>query len=228
MDIWETNKLLLFIVFVVPGFVSLKAYGLLFSRAEKDSSQQLIDAVAYSSINYALLAWPVFSIENSGLRDSSPGLYAAFYFFVLLVAPIAWPCALWKLRKTQFFQKTLPHPVGKPWDYVFSKRERHWVIVTLGDGKQAAGRFDSNSFASSSPEREQIYLEEAWVLNEDGGFERPRTDSAGIMILASNIASVEFFHMTEGAANVEQETDKRGLPATAEGLSAGATDGAHG
>lgn len=55
MDIWTVDKLVLFIAFIVPGFVSLKAYELLAPRVTKESTQQLIDAVAYSSINYAIL-----------------------------------------------------------------------------------------------------------------------------------------------------------------------------
>ena len=46
MDIWEANKLVLFIAFVVPGFVSLKTYELVFPGVPKDSAQQLIDTVA--------------------------------------------------------------------------------------------------------------------------------------------------------------------------------------
>ena len=50
MDIWDINKLLLFIALVIPGFVSLKTYELLFPAALKESDKLLIDAVAYSSI----------------------------------------------------------------------------------------------------------------------------------------------------------------------------------
>ena len=70
MDIWDVNKLILFIAFAVPGFISIKVYELLSPRMAKDSSQQLIDAVAYSSINYALLIWPVYAFisrMHSGL-----------------------------------------------------------------------------------------------------------------------------------------------------------------
>ena len=70
MDIWDANKLLLFIAFVIPGFVSLKTYELLFPGAPKESDKLLIDAVAYSSINYALLLWPIYSIETHQVRQS--------------------------------------------------------------------------------------------------------------------------------------------------------------
>lgn len=201
MNIWEVDKLFLFIAFVVPGFISLKTYALLQPTQVKDTSQQLIDAVAYSSINYALLMGPIYLVEHLNLRSSYPTLYVLFYFVVLLVAPIAWAWAFLWLRKTQFLQRSIAHPTGKPWDFVFGQRIRYWVIATLSDGRQVAGRFDSKSFASSSPAAEQIYLEEAWVLSEGGGFERVRSDTAGIIILAKEIATLELFHINDAQEN---------------------------
>lgn len=206
MDIWDANKLLLFIAFVIPGFVSLKTYELFFPAAPKESDKLLIDAVAYSSINYALLLWPIYEIETHKVRDSSPTAYILFYVFVLFIAPVSWACLMKRLRSTQFFQKSMPHPTAKPWDYVFAQRKPYWVIVTLKDGKQFAGRYDSTSFASSSPAPEQLYLEEAWVLNADGGFERSRTETAGIIILSSEILTVELFNLTMGDSNDRKET----------------------
>jgi hypothetical protein len=201
MDIWDANKLGLFIAFVVPGFVSLKTYELISPRAAKDASQQLIDAVAYSCINYALLLWPILVIQSSDVRTSYPTLYAAFYAFVLLIAPVSWACLTKWARTTQFVQRSLPHPTGKPWDYVFGQRKRFWVVVTLKDGKRLGGRYDSKSFASSSPATEQIFLEQCWNLNDDGGFERQREGGAGILILATDLLSLEFFNIVEGEKN---------------------------
>ena len=96
----------------------------------------------------------------------------------------------------------MPHPTKRPWDYVFAQRKPYWAIVTLKDGTKIAGRYDSCSFASSAPAGEQIYLEENWVINADGGFERPREDTAGILVLSSEIVSVEFFKLNQGENNV--------------------------
>jgi len=75
MDIWETNKLLLFVGFVIPGFISLKTYELLLPSTPKESAKQLIDAVAYSCINYALLLWPIFMVETGEIRSTCPSGY---------------------------------------------------------------------------------------------------------------------------------------------------------
>ncbi|MGA9917608.1 MAG: DUF6338 family protein, partial [Paraburkholderia sp.] len=171
----------------------------------KDSASQVMEAVAYSCINYALLMGPIYWVDSITLWNSHPGLYAAFCAIVLLIAPIGWALLYKTLRETDFVRRALPHPTAKPWDYVFGKGDTYWVIVTLKNGCKIAGRYDTESFASSAPAREQLYLEETWVLNDDGGFERPRVDTAGIMIWSEEMVDIEFFKMTYGARNVGSE-----------------------
>lgn len=193
MSIWELDKLYLFIAFVIPGFIGLKAYEIIVPGNAKDSSKQLIDAIAFSCLNYALLLWPILWVENSNLKKEHINIYALFYLFVLFMAPILWGLLWKKIRTTEMFQKNAPHPTLKPWDYVFGKRQAYWVIVNLKNGTKIAGKYDSNSFVSSAPAEEQLYLEEHWVLNEDGGFERPRETTEGVIILSDEILYVELF-----------------------------------
>jgi len=191
MDIWEIDKLMLFIAFVIPGFIAIKCYQLIFPGTEQPTSEKLVDAIAYSSINYALLILPIIAVENSQLNSVCPFLYYLFYIFVLFLAPIIW-VLVWKyLRTRDFFQKNAPHPTAKPWDYVFSQRKPYWVKITLKDGTVIAGRYAENSFASSAPAEEQIYLEEAWIVNEKGGFERQKNNTAGVIVLHAEISHVE-------------------------------------
>jgi len=193
MNIWELDKLILFIAFVIPGFISIKIYDLLVPTTKVDSSKMIIDAVAYSSVNYALLTIPILSVETSDLRTMHPTCYALFYFIVLFIAPTIW-AILWKwLRTREFFQKNAPHPTLKSWDFVFSQRKPNWIKITLKDGSQVAGKYASRSFASSYPAEEQIYLEETWILNERGGFDRPKKRTDGVIVMSGEIRCVELF-----------------------------------
>ncbi|MDW7774671.1 MAG: DUF6338 family protein [Desulfobulbaceae bacterium] len=197
MNIWEESKLILFIAFVVPGFIAIKAYELLSPSRYIDSSKQIIDAISYSCLNYVILLWPIYMVETSNLRANHPNLYVLFYIFVMFTFPLIL-VFIWKqLRQNDFIQKYVPHPTQKPWDFVFSQRLTYWVIVTLKNGDKIAGMYGPNSFASSAPSEEQIYLEEYWLLNEEGGFERPVEQTAGIIILTSEIMSVELMHSGE-------------------------------
>lgn len=218
MDIWALDKLTLFIVFVIPGFITLKTYGLLAATGHRESSQQLIDAVAYSCINYAILAFPILALESSNAKETAPYWYIGAWAVFLLVVPVALACAFWKLRATDFFQKTLPHPVGKPWDYFFAQRRQLWVVVTFKDGRKVGGLFGSKSFASSHPYPPELYLEDAWLVNEDDGLERIRTATAGILITGSEISTIEFFNPewsdgNERAQNAGQAVGSKGISA---------------
>lgn len=197
MNIWDESKLIIFIAFVVPGFIAIKTYELLAPSRYAESSKQLIDAVSYSCLNYAILLWPIYLVENSSMTEIHPNLYMLFWSFVLFVAPVCWVFA-WKfLRQRSFVQNLIPHPIQKPWDFVFGQRRCYWIIVSLKDGQKVAGKFGPNSFASSAPSEEQLYLEEEWILNEEGGFERQAEQSAGVIILSSEIRSVEFYNSGE-------------------------------
>lgn len=192
MDIWEVDKLVLFIAFVIPGFISIKAYQLLCPGSERSTSDQLIDAIAYSSINYALLFFPIIAVESGSLKSVHSSLYYTFYVLVLFIAPIIWVLVWRHLRTREFFLRNAPHPTGKPWDFLFSQRKPYWVEVFLKNGTVIAGLYGKNSSASSAPAPEQIYLEETWFLDVDGEFERAIVDTAGVMILTSEISHIEF------------------------------------
>lgn len=191
MDIWTIDKFLLFFAFVIPGFISIKCYELLFPGPERSSSEQVIDAIAYSSMNYAILAYPIIAVEQSGVLNGHPWRSFFFFVFVFFVFPVLL-VFFWRLLLTgKFLQRIAPHPTGKPWDYVFSQRKPYWVKVTLKNGVVIAGKYSENSFASSAPSEEQIYLEECWVVNERGGFERKKNSTAGVIILADDISYLE-------------------------------------
>ena len=205
MNIWESDKLIIFIAFVIPGFISLKTYEVIFPGVYKDSSKQIIDAIAYSCINYALLFWFIFSVEQNNVKNNHPILYILFYLFVLFVAPILWVLAWKHIRILNIFQKIAPHPTLKPWDFVFSKREPYWIKITLKNGQVIAGKYASKSFASSAPADEQIYLEEVWLLNEKKGFQRPKKRTCGVIVLPQEIAYLELFQYKEGKNEQRKE-----------------------
>lgn len=194
LNIWTPEAIQLFIIFVVPGFISIKAYELLFPSQQPDSSKQLIDAVSFSSLNFAFLYIPIRLIENSAIKTTCPFSYYIFYIFILFLAPLLWVFIWQKIRLSKWFQSNAPHPTQKPWDFVFAQRKPYYVIVTLKNDKKIGGLFASKSFASSTPAPEQIYLEKAWELNENDRFKKEYDETAGVIILSSEIVTVEFFN----------------------------------
>ena len=92
---------------------------------------------------------------------------------IMVGVSACWPFLFLRLSTWRPIAKHLLHPIRKPWDYVFGKREPFWIIVHLQNGQKIGGRFGIGSFASSDPAHEQIYLEEVWVLDERGRFVSP-------------------------------------------------------
>ena len=88
-----------------------------------------------------------------------------------------------------------PHPIAKPWDYIFKQQDPFWVIIELKDGTKVGGLYSENSFSSNAPAEEQIYLEETWKLNENGGFDKKKQSTKGIIVSASEMKHIEFFEL---------------------------------
>ena len=191
MDILEVDKLVLFIAFVIPGFISIKAYQLFSPMVEHPASEQLIDAIAYSCINYALFILPIWLVETSNLKEMHFILYYLFYLIVLLIAPIGL-AVIWRfLRTKNLFLSNILHPDKRSWDFLFSQRKFYWAKVVLKNGNIIGGLYAELSNASSFPEAEQIYLQETWVIGEDGEFWRKKERTAGVIILSDEISHIE-------------------------------------
>ncbi|WP_447716856.1 DUF6338 family protein [Pluralibacter gergoviae] len=197
MEILEKGKLLLFVLFIMPGFISMKIYSLFYPSSDRDTSKIIIDIISYSCINYALLFIPIYLVENSGVYPAHYICYYLFYFLVLIVLPVALPLLLLWLRHRDFVRQYLPHPTNKAWDYFFSTNQRCWVIVTLKGGKKYGGLYSYNSFASGGPGPEQLYLEQHWALDENSDLDHELRDTLGIVILTNEIESVEFIKVNE-------------------------------
>jgi len=178
-----------FLIFFVPGFVSLKIYDSLVASDRRDFSRSMLDAIAYSALNYgavgpgALWLWQNSTLVGQWLT----GVIA------LVVFPVLWPFLWIKLLSTGAFAKHFIHPTQRPWDFVFGQRKPYWMIVHLRDQRRVGGLFDSASFASSHPAEPQIYIEKVWELDEKGIFVRPVERSEGLIILGQEIAAVELF-----------------------------------
>jgi len=187
MDIWNVDKLTLFLIFFLPGFISMKVYDLMVPGEPRDVSKSLFEAISYSSLNFAALFWLIALIQTGDFYRGHFVLYWLSVASIMVVAPACWPVVFLRLSTWRPIAKHFVHPIRKPWDYVFGKRDPFWLIVHLQNGQKIGGRFDIESFASSEPADEQIYLEEVWVLDEQGRFVSRVERSRGIIIMKDEI-----------------------------------------
>lgn len=183
--------LALFLIFFVPGFISLKVYDLLIPSEARDFTKSVFDAIAYSTLNFAALL-PLIMAVGSGhlsLWLSYPAM-----FIVLIVMPALWPVLFLRIRKHPRIAQRITSPNPRVWDDIFAKRVPYWVIVHLKDQRRIGGLYGGKSFASHSPAPPEIYLEQLWYVDEDGGFTGKVVKStAGVLIMGGDIVALEFF-----------------------------------
>lgn len=194
MDFFDESKLLLFVVFMMPGFICMKVYSLLYPMQIRDFNQNILDSITYSCVIYGFNSVFILLVEYLKQSYSFPILYSIFYFYIIFISPVALAYIWVRFRESEWLRElNIAHPDNSPWDFVFKTRTACWVIITLNDSTKIYGKYGSGSFVSSYPHEPQIYLNECWHPNEKGGFKEKHKASAGIIILSKDIRSVELF-----------------------------------
>lgn len=105
MNIWDTDKLVLFIAFVIPGFVSIKTYDLFVPSERREVGKSLVDAVAYSCVNYSLLLWLILLDHKYQWGNNYPvwHIFLVFLIIVCVSHPLGFGIRL--VAEAEIFQK---------------------------------------------------------------------------------------------------------------------------
>lgn len=193
MNIREIDKALLFIVLVLPGFVSIKVYDLIVAGDKRDFSKSIVESIAYSVLNFAALSWLIILISKNSFSQDHEFLFWLSVICIFIVFPAIWPCLFLRISKFNIFKKHFLIPINQPWDKVFSNRISYWVIVYLKNGKTIRGKYATKSAASAYPKERQIYLEEVWTPGKTGGFGKKVNRTQGVIIFESEISHLEFY-----------------------------------
>lgn len=185
------ETLALFLILFIPGFISLKVYDLLIPGERRDFTKSLFDAMAYTALNFAALIWLIAVVRSGRL---SPWQWYAAMYVLLIVMPGLWPVLFLQLRKHPMIAQRITSPNPQVWDDIFAKRTPYWVIVHLRDQRRIGGLYGGKSFTSHSPAPPEIYLEQVWHVDGNGGFTGAVVNStAGILIMGTDILALEFF-----------------------------------
>ena len=200
MSIPSTSEALLFVLFLfVPGAICMMVYRLLVPGDRFDFSkkwqQALVCSLFFDSLVILLLS----------RYDEQYRLIIIFIGLFVLPVPVA---IIWGwMRKWLFQEYGCLDPYASSWDYVFSRGRNYWVIATLKNGNKVAGVFTRESYASPYPFRSDLYLQQQWSVNEDGGFDNVVENTSGVWVSANEISVLEFFSME--AANDDTSSCKK-------------------
>lgn len=199
------SQVFVIILFIIPGFVFTRVLGLFIPLRIKQTTQLILDSLAMSCVNYALLSPLVWVITNENFSSKYPVWFLVLWFSILFLSPLffAWIAIRFiDSPKLRGFRQTLSltHPIPKAWDYFFREGKQCWVLATLRDGRMIAGLYGAKSFASSFPAEEDLYLEKLCKLSPEGKMEGLTPASEGFILRMENIEVLEFYSL-EGENN---------------------------
>src|SRR3989339_1623467 len=99
MVVWEINKLILFLIFIIPGFISIKVYDLIIAGERRDFSKSIYEMIGFSALNFAALSWLIILIHSGDFYSTHKYLYVFSIFIILFIFPIFWPILFSGLAK---------------------------------------------------------------------------------------------------------------------------------
>jgi hypothetical protein len=196
------SAVVVIILFIIPGFITDRIIGLTIPKAKRESTEIILTAITFSCINYAIFSWLILLMIFKGF----PSRYQTWFIFswlgILLLGPIFEGLTFNWLVNAELYRKLFNllrlkniRLIPKSWDYKFGKEEPCWILMTLKDGTKIGGFFGSDSFASSFPAEEDLYIEELWEIDEEGKFQQPVQGSGGCLVKRNEINFIEFFKL---------------------------------
>jgi Family of unknown function (DUF6338) len=199
------GAVLVVVAFIIPGFIGNRILSYAHSRPEPSDGRIILEALTFSCFNYAILSW-LLVLAWSGHWYEDLELLAACAFGVLFVSPVLLALALAWLIDTKWGRRLrlsfgMAHPVPKAWDSFFRKGVPCWIVATMKDGRVIAGFYGSNSFASSFPAAEDLYLEKLCDLSPQGKIKGLAEFSNGGIIQMENVSMLELFEVAKGTKN---------------------------
>lgn len=193
-DFDNYGALALFVVFALPGFISLQVWSLLVPAADRDLKDIIPDAMAFGVLNAVVGAPAVLVFATTPVQTYALAVVA------LVVLPVFWPFAVKEALRRLERAGLILSRARSGWDAAFLRREPFFVIVHLKDGRRLGGYYGYESYAGLHPCSGHIYLETLWSLDEQGRFLAPIPDSRGVVLRPGD------YHFVELLASPE-ETD---------------------
>lgn len=195
-----TTQLLILLLFVVPGFVYQVVRIYLRGKfpADVDFSTRIVTAIVTSAVFgliYLAIAgdWLVEAANGQGWLIEHERRGALIALAAMFVIPAA--AAFVDLSKTRIWKKVsdrAPYD-GTPtaWDKAFQERRECYVRILTANQKWVAGYYGSKSYASSFPEKHEIYLEWACEVDESGLLGQIIPDSHGLVVQCEDATLIE-------------------------------------
>lgn len=187
--------LLIVLVAVLPGSIFTWAYERQNSAYGVAFADRVLRFIAVSVIFHLLLAWPeygIFRVTIEGRRQLATGQFALLWAGACLLAALpavagtvlgglyatrtartGWTWVRRHLSaagETRLLATLLGRtPAPRAWDDLFSERPTVYLRIQVAGGEWLAGRFAEESYAGGFPNATDLYLEQAWEIDQSTG-----------------------------------------------------------
>lgn len=190
------EQISLFLVFVLPGLISLKVFSLIVPTKTRGVSEFLFDGLFYTSLNLIFLI-PIYFYLLRFEESLDYWVFVIFYFSMLLLS-IGFPFFVYWLYSKESFTKRFLLPFPTSWDYFFIKRESCFIIFHLKDGEKIGGYYGEKSYSCSYPDEGSIYIEAVFKVNKDGTLGDKIEGTKGLLITKDQYDFIEMFEIPIG------------------------------
>jgi hypothetical protein len=200
---------LLFIVFLVPGFVFRTVEGqLVYLDKRLDWGRFALGLLTRSTLVYLPAIPFIYSGWQQNSVESDPWRTTLGMVAVLLILPALLGLLSGFVRQKRFPQHLLrriglgtfeQHHIPTAWDHLFSEVQPAWVIVRLKDDSRIRGLLGPNSYASSDPEDRDLFISHVLIEDpdSDNGSFKFAPDTEGVYIRGEDISTIELSHYEE-------------------------------
>jgi hypothetical protein len=199
------EAVILLLYLVVPGYIATRAYDLLAPGERRSLADAIIEILAWSFILLMFWFWPFAVVyQYSDSLSVGPRYLIVFVLTILsvFVTPILAAYFVYRVRHRGLVKGSTSRPSPTSWDWFFSEQaNNYYVRVYLKTGEKLGGYFGENSFATSFPNKQEIYVEETWRLDEDGEFTEPVEGTKGAFVYREDCALVQFLEVRVGSGN---------------------------
>ncbi len=214
-----TQALVLAILVLTPGYIFTQIVRRVIAYIEEPTDGRFfLTLITTGALIHALVfPWSVRIYryyQANTLVDNAREVYgwAALTIFIL---PLVLGVILGKLTAVWWIDWLLDH-IGfgyidrtpSAWDHAIKEQRGKFVRVHLKDGRGTIGGvYSVKSLGSTNARRPDLFLEESWVLDEDGNFLAPIPNSSGVWIAHDTMGYVEFL---EGLDQPYEAPDEEG------------------
>lgn len=217
------QQLVIFLLFVLPGFVYQAARSRLRGPVPDDASatNRVLRALGVSAglaSLYAIAVGPYLlhlarvqpvpgrTGDGAGLLANPRQTGALALVLVFAIPTLLAAADYWRLRRGLTFRLAYD-PTPRAWDFAFRDIEPTYVRILTTDGTWLGGWYGEDSFVSSYPEPREIFIQTAHLMTEDGTIGAELPGSNGLYVRCDDVRAVEF---VDGTDQVHTEEGKRG------------------